>query len=71
MGVGEHVMRQVIEQVRFRGASLITLEVRPSNTAALALYRKLGFKLMGIRKGYYTIPSEDALVLGLRLGDAP
>jgi ribosomal-protein-alanine N-acetyltransferase len=71
MGVGEHVMRQVIEQVRFQGASLITLEVRPSNTAALALYRKLGFKLMGIRKGYYTIPPEDALVLGLHLGDVP
>ncbi len=67
MGVGEQVLRQVIEQVRFRGARLITLEVRPSNPAALALYKKLGFKLLGIRKGYYTIPPEDALILGLHL----
>ena len=69
MGIGEHVLRQVIEQVKFRGARLITLEVRPSNRAALALYKKLGFRLLGIRKGYYAIPSEDALVLGLHLAD--
>jgi ribosomal protein S18 acetylase RimI-like enzyme len=37
----------------------------------LALYKKLGFRLMGIRRGYYTIPPEDALVLGLHLGDVP
>jgi ribosomal-protein-alanine N-acetyltransferase len=42
-------------------------EVRPSNTAALALYKKLGFKMLGIRKGYYSIPPEDAIVLGLHL----
>jgi ribosomal-protein-alanine N-acetyltransferase len=67
MGIAEQVLRQVIEQVTFRGARLITLEVRPSNTAALALYRKLGFRLLGIRKGYYTLPPEDALVLALHL----
>jgi len=53
--------------VRFRGARLITLEVRPSNAAAMSLYRKLGFRMMGIRKGYYTMPPEDAVVLGLHL----
>jgi ribosomal-protein-alanine N-acetyltransferase len=67
MGIGERVLRQVIEEVKFRGARLITLEVRPSNTAAVSLYKKLGFKMMGIRKGYYSMPPEDALVLGLRL----
>ncbi|HUU38952.1 MAG TPA: ribosomal protein S18-alanine N-acetyltransferase [Candidatus Desulfaltia sp.] len=71
MGIGEQVLRQVIEQVKFRGARLISLEVRPSNTAAVSLYKKLGFKLLAIRKGYYTIPPEDALVLGLHLGDVP
>ena len=70
MGIGEHVLRHVINHVKFRGARLITLEVRPSNTAALGLYRKLGFRLLGIRKGYYTLPPEDALVLGLHLWDA-
>ncbi len=67
MGIGEKMLRQVIEEVRFRGARLITLEVRPSNAAAMSLYRKLGFRMMGIRKGYYTMPPEDAVVLGLHL----
>ncbi len=71
MGIGEHVLRHVIDHVKFQGARLLTLEVRPSNTAALALYRKLGFRLLGIRKGYYTLPPEDALVLGLHLGEVP
>jgi [ribosomal protein S18]-alanine N-acetyltransferase len=67
MGIGERVLRSVIKEVKFRGARLITLEVRPSNTAAVSLYKKLGFKLLGIRKGYYTMPPEDAMVLGLHL----
>lgn len=65
LGIGETVLKQVIELVKFRGGRLITLEVRPSNTAALNLYRKLGFKMMGVRKGYYTNPPEDAFILGL------
>lgn len=71
MGIGEHVLRQVIEQVRFRGATFIALEVRPSNAGALHLYKKLGFKMLGVRKGYYSNPPEDAFILGLHLGDAP
>ncbi len=67
LGIGEAVLRQVIEMVRLRGGRLISLEVRPSNTAALNLYRKLGFKMMGVRQGYYTNPAEDAFVLGLHL----
>ncbi|MBM3285210.1 MAG: ribosomal-protein-alanine N-acetyltransferase [Candidatus Aminicenantes bacterium] len=67
LGIGEFVLRQVIELSRFRGVRLLTLEVRPSNTAALNLYRKLGFKMMDVRRGYYTNPPEDAFVLGLHL----
>ena len=66
LGIGERALRHAIAEVKFRGARLITLEVRPSNTAAMTLYKKLGFKLMGIRKGYYTLPPEDAIVLGLQ-----
>jgi ribosomal-protein-alanine N-acetyltransferase len=66
-GIGERVLRLVLEQVRYKGAKFITLEARPSNTAALSLYRKLGFKVAGIRKGYYTNPPEDALVFVLHL----
>jgi ribosomal-protein-alanine N-acetyltransferase len=67
LGIGERVLRHVIAEVQVRGARLITLEVRPSNTAAMTLYKKLGFRMMGIRKGYYTLPPEDAIVLGLHL----
>jgi ribosomal-protein-alanine N-acetyltransferase len=45
----------------------MTLEVRQSNTAALTLYKKLGFEVLGTRKNYYTKPEEDAFVLGLVL----
>ncbi len=45
----------------------MTLEVRPSNAPAVALYRKLGFEVLGTRKNYYTNPDEDAYVMGLVL----
>ena len=50
---------------RFGQAHLafLTLEVRPSNTAAVALYEKHGFHEAGRRKNYYTDPVEDALLL--------
>jgi len=66
-GLGEAVMRKVLELVRRENAQFVFLEVRPSNAAAFSLYKKLGFKVLGIRKDYYSRPREDALVLGLRL----
>ena len=50
---------------RFGQANLafLTLEVRPSNTAAVALYEKHGFREDGRRKDYYENPKEDALLL--------
>ncbi len=67
LGIGRAVLEGIIEQMRKEGAKNMTLEVRPSNVAALTLYKKLGFRPLSIRKGYYTNPDEDALVLGLRL----
>lgn len=67
LGIAERVLRQVIAQLRSSGATLVTLEVRPSNTGAQTLYRKLGFRMIGLRKGYYTNPPEDAFVLALHL----
>ena len=43
--------------------AFLTLEVRPSNTAAVALYEKHGFQLVGCRRNYYTNPREDALLM--------
>lgn len=62
MGVADALLSAF---VRFGEAHLafLTLEVRPSNTAAIALYEKRGFVQAGRRKGYYTDPREDALLL--------
>lgn len=43
--------------------AFLTLEVRPSNTAAIALYKGFGFEQVGRRKNYYDLPKEDALIL--------
>jgi len=67
LGIGEQVLRQVVEEIRFRGGKLVTLEVRPSNAGALRLYKKLGFRMISVRKGYYAFPPEDAFVLALHL----
>ena len=63
-GIGEMVMRQVMDMSKKKGGGYIILEVRPSNRAALSLYKKLGFRLMGIRRGYYRNPPEDAFLMG-------
>jgi ribosomal-protein-alanine N-acetyltransferase len=67
LGIGEALMRFAVAKVRGESASFMTLEVRPSNTAAVTLYRKLGFEVLGTRKNYYTKPDEDAFVMGLVL----
>jgi ribosomal-protein-alanine N-acetyltransferase len=66
-GIGEALMRHIIDRVKKNGATFITLEVRPSNTAAVTLYQKLGFEILGTRKNYYTNPDEDAYLMGLVL----
>jgi ribosomal-protein-alanine N-acetyltransferase len=68
-GIGEALMRHVIGKVRAHGATFITLEVRPSNAAAVTLYKTLGFEILGTRKNYYTNPDEDAYLMGLVLDE--
>jgi len=67
LGLGEAMIRFAIAKVRAAGAGFVTLEVRQSNTAAVTLYKKLGFEILGTRKNYYTKPDEDAHVMGLVL----
>jgi ribosomal-protein-alanine N-acetyltransferase len=67
LGLGEAMLRYAIAKVRAAGAGFVTLEVRQSNTAAVTLYKKLGFEILGTRKNYYTKPDEDAHVMGLVL----
>ena len=48
------------------GVFAATLEVRPTNEAALCLYRSFGFATEGVRTGYYTDTQEDALLMWKR-----
>ena len=64
-GYGAIVTRKLIKELFNRGMTEIFLEVRVSNIAALALYRRLGFTVKGIRKSYYTNPTEDAYIMSL------
>ena len=66
-GVGEAMMHTLIANTRQEGALKIDLEVRKSNLAAQALYRKFGFVVEGERKRYYSDNHEDALLMGLCL----
>ena len=50
--------------------AFLTLEVRPSNAAAIALYESFGFKQAGRRKYFYDLPKEDALILTKTFGEA-
>lgn len=61
-GVGMALTQALIESAHESGASVIMLEVRKSNAAAIALYEKAGFTLVGQRKNFYTMPREDALL---------
>ena len=43
--------------------AFLTLEVRASNAAAIALYEKMGYARVGVRKNYYEHPREDAVIM--------
>jgi len=62
-GMGTALMHRVFEEARQLGAKRATLEVRASNQGARRLYERLGFYVAGTRRGYYTNPVEDALIL--------
>ena len=49
--------------------AFLTLEVRASNQAAIALYEKHGFHQAGLRKGYYQHPREDAIIMTREFGN--
>lgn len=65
-GLGRQVLQALLSHGQRQGAERATLEVAASNTAAVALYRALGFRDAGIRRGYYR-NGDDALIQWLRL----
>ncbi len=62
-GIGATLLGSVLEEGARLGARSAILEVRAANVAAQALYAREGFRVIGRRKGYYTDPPEDALVM--------
>lgn len=66
-GIGETLMQKMIQTALTEKASVIFLEVRAGNTPARALYQKLGFKELYVRKGYYKDPTDDAIIMQLTL----
>lgn len=70
-GIARVLLGAVLQDARARGVGLVFLEVRPTNTEALHLYERFGFRVIGRRKGYYFDTGEDALVMEARLGAEP
>ncbi|HEX3560244.1 MAG TPA: GNAT family N-acetyltransferase [Pyrinomonadaceae bacterium] len=66
-GVGGALLGSCLELGARCGARLAVLEVRASNAAALALYGRLGFGVVGERRKYYKGPVEDALIMTMPL----
>jgi [ribosomal protein S18]-alanine N-acetyltransferase len=63
VGVASRLLDELFELTAGDRRRGYTLEVRVSNTSAIALYERFGFETSGIRRGYYTDNREDALIM--------
>jgi ribosomal-protein-alanine N-acetyltransferase len=61
-GIGRALLRSACDGAKSRGCEFITLEVRESNTPAISLYQSEGFEMAGIRKNFYSSPTENGLI---------
>ncbi len=61
--VGTKLLLALVTEAIARGAVMISLEVRVSNSVAQSMYEKFGFSIAGVRKGYYIETKEDALLM--------
>jgi ribosomal-protein-alanine N-acetyltransferase len=62
-GIGTALMEELEKTARDKKARRILLEVRPSNQAALKMYRNLDYVPTGLRKKYYSDNNEDAIIM--------
>ena len=63
MGIAQALVERLEAALKVKGVICLALEVRASNTPAIALYEKLGFYVAGRRPNYYRHPKEDALIM--------
>jgi len=66
-GHASFLLENFFQHVAHATVQKIFLEVRESNTAAIALYKKFGFQFTGLRRNYYRNPEESALLMSLSL----
>ena len=68
-GLGDMFMQYMLKIAKQHRVETMLLEVRPSNSNAIRLYRKLGFNELGVRPGYYPAAKgrEDAIIMALHL----
>jgi ribosomal-protein-alanine N-acetyltransferase len=64
--IGRRLVEHVLATGRTTGGRVVYLEVRAGNVSARRLYRRLGFRDLGVRRAYYG-PGQDAIVMELRL----
>lgn len=69
-GLGDRLIRELLEGARARSCTLCVLEVATDNAAAIALYHRHGFAEIGRRKGYYEREGKDATLMARRLDGA-
>lgn len=62
LGIGKRILQYTVDNSK-NELEFISLEVRASNSIAISLYEKLGFKNVGIRKRFYSNPVEDAIIM--------
>ena len=60
-GIARALLQKMLDELS--SADSVTLEVRKSNAAAAALYHSFGFEKVGVRKNFYSQPTEDALLM--------
>ncbi len=68
-GHGGRLLSAMMDIARSRGVLSLYLEVRVSNHRAAELYRRFGFENIGLRRGYYDSPREDAVLMRARLAE--
>lgn len=61
-GIGRTLLKAACDGAKLRGCEFITLEVRESNSAAIALYETEGFEKAGVRKNFYSSPTENGFI---------
>jgi ribosomal-protein-alanine N-acetyltransferase len=67
MGIGKLLIEELLSYAKKSEISKVFLEVRESNVAAISLYKKYGFLVVGTSKNHYSQPTEDALLMNLEI----